>query len=233
MTRFLQSFVHAFDGVVDAARVQLNLAVHLAAAVVVLLLTLVFHLSLWAFVAVVLLVAVVLALELVNTAIEAQVDLASPEMHPLAKRAKDTAAGAVLVVAIGALIAGAAIFVQSARTQPPMPAIPVLDVQTVAAALASTALLTVLAKARLGARFSGRATLLWAGLALMYVAPLRPHTFGYWPEGILAGLAGWAAFTRRHPGSPMLQDVLAMASGFIVGVGTVCLDLLAHDPRML
>lgn len=233
MKRFVQSFVHAFDGVVDAARVQQNLAVHLAIAVVVLLLALVFHLSLWAFVAIVLLVALVVALELVNTAIEAQVDLASPQINPLAKRAKDTAAGAVLVVAIGALIAGAAIFVQGARTQPPTPAIPSLDVQTVAAALASTALLTVIAKARLGPHFSGRATLLWAGLALMYVAPLRPHAFGYWPEGVLAGVAGWATFSRRHAGSPVLQDVLAMASGLVVGIGTVCLSLLAHDPRML
>jgi undecaprenol kinase len=231
--RFVQSFVHAFDGVVEAARVQPNLAVHLAVAVVVLVLALVFRLSLWAFIAVVLLVALVLALELVNTAIEAQVDLASPEINPLAKRAKDTAAGAVLVVAIGALIAGAAIFVQGAVSRPPRPAAPSLDVQTAAAALASTAILTVIAKARFDRGFSGRATLLWAGLTLMYVAPLRPQAFGFWPEGVLAGLAGWAAFSRRHPGSPLLQDALAMAGGLLVGIGTVCLCLLAHDPRML
>ena len=47
---------------------------------------------------------VVLALEAVNTAIEAVVDLASPTRHPLAARAKDVAAGAVLIAAIGALI---------------------------------------------------------------------------------------------------------------------------------
>lgn len=233
MRHFVQSFVHAFDGVVDSARAQQNLAIHLVAAVVVLLLALFLRLSLWAFVAIVLLVALVLALELVNTAIEAQVDLATTEMNPLAKRAKDTAAGAVLVVAIGALIAGAAIFVQGALAHPALPAAPSLDVQTVAAALASTAILTVIAKARLGARFSGRATLLWAGLALMYVAPLQPHAFGYWPEAVIAGVSGWAALTRRHAGSPIFRDALAMAGGLIVGIGTVCLSLLAHDPRML
>jgi diacylglycerol kinase (ATP) len=51
----------------------------------------------------------VLALEGVNTAIEAVVDLASPQYHDLARRAKDVAAGAVLIAALGALIIAALI----------------------------------------------------------------------------------------------------------------------------
>lgn len=56
------------------------------------------------------LVATVLALETMNTALEVLVDLASPEHHPLAATAKDLAAGAVLVASLGALLAGGALF---------------------------------------------------------------------------------------------------------------------------
>jgi diacylglycerol kinase len=55
-------------------------------------------------------IALVLALELVNTAIEAAVDLATSKVHPLAKIAKDASAGAVLVAAVVAVVIGVAVF---------------------------------------------------------------------------------------------------------------------------
>ena len=55
--------------------------------------------------------ALVISLELVNTAIEAVVDLCTHEIHPLAKTAKDTAAGAVLVSAMASVIIGLMIFI--------------------------------------------------------------------------------------------------------------------------
>ena len=55
--------------------------------------------------------ALVLSLELVNTAIEAVVDLASPDIHPLAKLSKDAAAGAVLISAIISAVIGLMIFI--------------------------------------------------------------------------------------------------------------------------
>jgi len=51
-------------------------------------------------------ITLVWAAELTNTAIEAAIDLASPDRHPLAKAGKDAAAGAVLVTAIGAILIG-------------------------------------------------------------------------------------------------------------------------------
>lgn len=57
-----------------------------------------------------LLFGLILALEMVNTAIEAVTDLASEEYHPLAKKAKDTAAGAVLIAAVAAAAIGMIIF---------------------------------------------------------------------------------------------------------------------------
>jgi undecaprenol kinase len=55
-------------------------------------------------------IAAIISLEMVNTAIEAIVDLASPQIHPLAKIAKDVGAGAVLVFAIASVIIGGLIF---------------------------------------------------------------------------------------------------------------------------
>ena len=57
-----------------------------------------------------LLITLVIGLELLNTAIEALVDLASPAFHPLAKIAKDAAAGAILLVVLGSVAAGLIIF---------------------------------------------------------------------------------------------------------------------------
>jgi len=56
------------------------------------------------------LIALVLGLEMVNTAIEATVDLVYPDQHPLAKKAKDSAAGAVVMAAIASLATGLVIF---------------------------------------------------------------------------------------------------------------------------
>ncbi|GIP20529.1 hypothetical protein J22TS3_08040 [Paenibacillus sp. J22TS3] len=69
-----------------------------------------FHLSAVKWAILLLTIAVVIAAELINTAVESVVDLTSPEQHPLAKAAKDTAAGAVLVCAIFAVIIGIVLF---------------------------------------------------------------------------------------------------------------------------
>jgi diacylglycerol kinase (ATP) len=79
---------------------------HFTFAAVVLLISLFLRITPIEFALLALSILFVLFAELVNTAVEAVVDLASPEYHPLAKIAKDTAAGAVLMAAIGAAIMG-------------------------------------------------------------------------------------------------------------------------------
>lgn len=111
-SKFWRSFHHAFEGIMYATRTQPNMRVHLVIGALVLLATLVLRLERAYVVAVVVLVALVLSLELVNTAVEAIVDLLTVVHHPLAKTAKDAAAGAVLVAALGAVIAGYLIFYQ-------------------------------------------------------------------------------------------------------------------------
>ena len=108
--RRVASFGHAGRGVGSALRSEVHLRVHAAATVAVVGLG--FYCGLgrleWALVA--LAVAGVWTAELLNTAIEALTDLASPEFHPLAGKAKDVAAGAVLLAAAGAAVVGALVF---------------------------------------------------------------------------------------------------------------------------
>jgi diacylglycerol kinase (ATP) len=104
--RLWTSFHHAFEGIVHGARTQPNLRLHLVAAALVLAATLFLRLGRPYVIGIVITVAVVLAFELINTALEAIVDLLTLANHPLAKVAKDAAAGAVLVVAFAAVIVG-------------------------------------------------------------------------------------------------------------------------------
>ena len=85
-----------------AVRTQMNIRVHLVITVGVLLLVAYLQLTRLEMTVLVLTITMVLAAEMFNTAIETVVDLVSPEYHPLAKIAKDVAAGAVLVCALGA-----------------------------------------------------------------------------------------------------------------------------------
>jgi diacylglycerol kinase len=104
--RFLRSFGFAFAGLVHLFRTQRNARVHVAVAAVAC------AAAAWAgigraeWAVLVLTIAGVLVLEALNTAIEAIVDLASPRYHPLAKAAKDVAAGMVLLAAIAAGVVG-------------------------------------------------------------------------------------------------------------------------------
>ena len=108
--RRVASFGHAGRGVWAALRSEVHLRFHALATVVAIGLG--FYCGItrleWALLA--LAVAGVWTAELLNTAIEALTDLASPAWHPLAGKAKDVAAGAVLLAALGALVVGALVF---------------------------------------------------------------------------------------------------------------------------
>lgn len=102
----LLAYVYAWRGVRGAFLEEHNFRIHLVAAEAVVYLALSEGVHLWIMGALAGLIALVLALELMNTAVERAVDLAHPAEHPLAAAAKDAAAGAVLVGAIGAAVAG-------------------------------------------------------------------------------------------------------------------------------
>lgn len=105
-----KSFGYAFSGILETARRERNMKIHCAAGVLVIIFGVFLKISLMQWCVCLSLCALVMSLELVNTALEAVVDLACQEIHPLAKKAKDAAAGAVLVAAIFAAIVGCLIF---------------------------------------------------------------------------------------------------------------------------
>lgn len=113
---FLRSFGFALEGLVQAVRTQRNMRVHLASALLVCHVAIGVPLAGWAQVTLLGATAAVLFAELVNTSLEALVDLASPQVDPRAKVAKDAAAGAVLVLSIGSALALAAVLVAEAPT---------------------------------------------------------------------------------------------------------------------
>jgi diacylglycerol kinase len=108
--RIVQSFAFAIAGVVHLFRTQRNARIHLMLGALACGLGFWLHISRAEWAVVVFTIALVIILEGVNTAIEAVVDLASPEIHPLAKVAKDVGAGMVLVAAIASVTVGLLIF---------------------------------------------------------------------------------------------------------------------------
>lgn len=105
-TRFIDSVNCAIEGILYTARTQKHMRYHFLAALVVLCASLFLRVSAMEFMLIALAVSFVLFAELLNTAIEVVVDMISPGFHPMAKIAKDVAAGAVLVAAFGTAVLG-------------------------------------------------------------------------------------------------------------------------------
>lgn len=104
------SFGYAYEGIVYTVATQRNMRFHLCAAVATIIALAVLGLGIRDCLLILLAIALVMAAELINTALEKAVDLSTEEVHPLAKAAKDAAAGAVLVCAVFAVIAGLFVF---------------------------------------------------------------------------------------------------------------------------
>lgn len=107
---FLQSLKYAVEGIAYCIRTQRNMKIHLSIAPIALVLGAVLHISRLELVMVVISISLVLICEIINTAVERAVDTATMEYHPIAKIAKDVAAGAVLVAAFNSVIVGLMIF---------------------------------------------------------------------------------------------------------------------------
>lgn len=106
----LNSFYYAFQGIKVNILTERNLAIHFSVMLLVIILGFIFKISVTEWLICVLLFGFVITLELMNTAIETAIDICMPEINPKAKLAKDTSAGAVLVVAIVAVVIGIIIF---------------------------------------------------------------------------------------------------------------------------
>ncbi len=111
MKRFLNSFRHAFNGLVYTFSTQLNFKIHCVSAILVAILGLYVNLTFIEWIWIAIAIALVMVVELINTAIEILVDLISPQKQAKAGAIKDVAAAAVLVSALMALTIGLFIFV--------------------------------------------------------------------------------------------------------------------------
>lgn len=105
-----KSFGFAFEGIFAVVKKERNMQIHCCMMVLVILAGLFFQISAVEWCICFVLFGLIMSLELVNTAVESVVDLVTEERRPLAKLAKDAAAGAVLIASIMAAVAGLIIF---------------------------------------------------------------------------------------------------------------------------
>lgn len=108
--RIVDSFNFAIEGLTEAIRNEKHMKVHILLAIIVVILAILTNAAKSEILIISVSVSFVMITELINTSVEALVDLISPKRHPLAKLAKDVAAGAVLIAAINALCVGYLIF---------------------------------------------------------------------------------------------------------------------------
>ena len=173
----VESFNFAIEGIIHVLRTQRNMRIHFGIAIAVLVAALAFDVTRLELIALLLAIAFVLIAEMVNTAIEAAVDVASTSFDPMAKLAKDIGAGAVLIAAINAIAVGYLVFSgqvgeESSRLLDRLSETPA---ELTLVALVLTTALVIAIKA-----LSGRGS------------PLR----GGWPSGHAAvAFAGWMAVT--------------------------------------
>jgi diacylglycerol kinase (ATP) len=178
-----ESFNFAFEGIIHVLRTQRNMRIHFLAAVGVLVAALAFDVSRLELIGLFLAISFVLIAEMVNTAIEATVDVASTSFDPMAKLAKDIGAGAVLIAAVNAIAVGYLVFSGQVaeKSSNLLDKLSHAPEQLTVVALVLTVVLVIGLKA-----LSGRGT------------PLR----GGWPSGHAAmGFAVWMAVTLILDGS--------------------------------
>jgi diacylglycerol kinase (ATP) len=173
----LESFNFAFEGIIHVLRTQRNMRIHFLVAALVLIVAFAAGVSKLELIALLLAIAFVLIAEMINTAVEGAIDVATTSFDPMAKLAKDIAAGAVLIATVTAVATGYLIFSE----QLSRPSSRLLDklrdapIDLTLIALILTIIVVIATKA-----FTGRGTPLRGGL----------------PSGHAAvAFAGWMAAT--------------------------------------
>jgi diacylglycerol kinase (ATP) len=106
----IESFNYAFEGIIHVLRTQRNMRIHFSVALAVLIAGLAVDVSRLELIALLLAIAFVLIAEMRNTALEAAIDVATTSFDPMAKLAKDIAAGAVLIATVNAIAIGYLVF---------------------------------------------------------------------------------------------------------------------------
>jgi diacylglycerol kinase (ATP) len=200
----IESFNFAIEGVVHVLRTQRNMRIHFAIAVAVLIIAVAAGVSRLELIVLLLSIAFVLVAEMINTAVEGTIDAATTSFDPMAKLAKDIAAGAVLIASINAVAVGYLVFAGKAADK----SANVLDkvrnapAQITLIALVITVLVVIATKA-----MTGRGTPLRGGL----------------PSGHAAvAFAGWMSATY----------IVGDSHRFVVSALTFIMALLVAQTRV-
>jgi len=217
----LDSFNYAFEGIIHVLRTQRNMRIHFAVAFVVLVLALIINVTKLELIALLISVTFVLIAEMVNTAVEAAIDIATTSFDPMAKLAKDIAAGAVLIAAANAVIVGYLVFAGKVadRSGELLDRLRNAPAELTLVALVLTIIIVIATKAYTGRGTplrggipSGHAALAFAGwVAATYVAGTE-HRFLV--SSIALILALLVAQTRVESG---IHSALEVTYGALVG----------------
>jgi diacylglycerol kinase (ATP) len=200
----IQSFNFAIEGVIHVLRTQRNMRLHFAAAVVVIVVAVAVGVSKIELSVLLISIAFVLVAEMINTAVEGAIDAATTSFDPMAKLAKDIAAGAVLIASVNAVAVGYLVFAGKAadKTAEVLDRVRGAPAQITLVALVLTVIIVIATKA-----WTGRGT------------PLR----GGIPSGHAAvAFAGWMAATY----------IVSDSHRFVVSALTFIMALLVAQTRV-
>ncbi len=218
----LQSFNFAFEGIIHVLRTQRNMRIHFLIATAVLIAALVVGVGRLELVVLLMAISFVLIAEMINSALEAGIDVATTSFDPLAKLAKDIAAGAVLIATVNAVVVGYLVFVDRIK-DPSSRAIDRLreaPTEITLVALVLTVILVIGAKAYTGRGRplrgglpSGHSAIAFAGwMAATYILGDSSHWFLVSTLTFIMALL--VAQTRVEAG---IHSVVEVVSGGVVG----------------
>jgi len=200
----IESFNFAIEGVIHVLRTQRNMRLHFAAAVVVIVVAVAVGVSKIELSVLLISIAFVLVAEMINTAVEGTIDAATTSFDPMAKLAKDIAAGAVLIASVNAVAVGYLVFAGKAadKTTEVLDRVRSAPAQITLVALVLTVIIVIATKA-----WTGRGTPLRGGL----------------PSGHAAvAFAGWMAATF----------IVTDSHRFVVSALTFIMALLVAQTRV-
>ena len=200
----IESFNFAIEGVIHVLRTQRNMRIHFGAAVVVIVVSVAVGVSKIELIVLLLSIAFVLIAEMINTAIEGTIDAATTSFDPMAKLAKDIAAGAVLIASVNAIAVGYLVFAGKAadKTADVLDRVRNAPAEISLVALVLTVIIVIATKA-----WTGRGTPLRGGL----------------PSGHAAvAFAGWMAATY----------IVGDSHRFVVSALTFLMALLVAQTRV-
>jgi diacylglycerol kinase (ATP) len=200
----LESFNYAIEGVIHVLRTQRNMRIHFAVAVAVIVISVAVGVSKMELIVLLLSIAFVLITEMINTAIEGTIDAATTSFDPMAKLAKDIAAGAVLIASVNAVAVGYLVFAGKAadKTAEVLDRVRNAPAEISLVALVLTVIIVIATKA-----WTGRGTPLRGGL----------------PSGHAAvAFAGWMAATY----------IVTDSHRFVVSALTFIMALLVAQTRV-